>query len=227
MHVGPDVASRGRASREFRFGKLFISSFSCILRREEKIFEISTRLRSRFLFHSILFYFILLYFIFFFIFFLFFVCFMMRAERFVEARHLRADTIPCCFHADVLRLPSSSASVDSVAASPMSPRGYLLRDGGCWSAATPSSFFFFFFFGRWSSRDYFNPAPSSSQPIDPRTTAFHSLSRKRVNAINRRTRLRRCSVYTILCIHMYNAIRSRIPTVVGKNKWTDSGSRYQ
>lgn len=101
-------------------------------------------------FYFILFYFTLFYF--FFIFFLFFVCFMMRAERFVEARHLRADTIPCCFHADVLRLPSSSASVDSVAASPMSPRGYLLRDGGCWSAATPSSFFFFFF-GRWTS-DY-------------------------------------------------------------------------
>lgn len=156
MHVGPDVASRGRASREFRFGKLFISSFSCILRREEKIFEISTRLRSRFLFHSILFYFILLYFIFFFIFFLFFVCFMMRAERFVEARHLRADTIPCCFHADVLRLPSSSASVDSVAASPMSPRGYLLRDGGCWSAATPSSFFFFFF---WSLNERLRGGP--------------------------------------------------------------------
>lgn len=93
-------------------------------------------------FYFILFYFTLFYF--FFIFFLFFVCFMMRAERFVEARHLRADTISCCFHADVLRLPSSSASVDSVAASPMSPRGYLLRDGGCWSAATPSSFFFFF-----------------------------------------------------------------------------------
>lgn len=89
-------------------------------------------------FYFILFYFILFYFIFFFHF-LSFLCLLYDEGR--EIR--RADTIPCCYHADVLRLPSSSASVDSVAASPMSPRGYLLRDGGCWSAATPSSFFFF------------------------------------------------------------------------------------
>ena len=136
MHVGPDVASRGRANREFRFGKLFYFLFLLYSpTRGENLRNLHTLEIPTF----ISFYFILFYFTLFFFHFLSFLCLLYDEGR--EIR--RADTIPCCYHADVLRLPSSSASVDSVAASPMSPRGYLLRDGGCWSAATPSSFFFF------------------------------------------------------------------------------------
>ena len=149
MHVGPDVASRGRANREFRFGKLFYFLFLLYSpMRGENLRNLHTLEIPTF----ISFYFILFYFTLFFFHFLSFLCLLYDEGR--EIR--RADTIPCCYHADVLRLPSSSASVDSVAASPMSPRGYLLRDGGCWSAATPSSFFFFFF---WSLNERLRGGP--------------------------------------------------------------------